>query len=118
MNTHYKDLPKDEKLEICIEENVLIQIENLRTHPSVLAALASGKLRLHTWVYEIESGVLSDTHHLFDTRFESDKATNPEDQSPQGIRASLRLRCRGSWASAEACMREILIATKPSSPWT
>lgn len=56
MAAHYQDLPKDEKLEICIEENVLVQIENLRTHPSVLAALSHGRLRLHAWVYEIESG--------------------------------------------------------------
>ena len=26
-------------LKTCIEENVLVQIENLRTHPSVLAAM-------------------------------------------------------------------------------
>lgn len=56
MTTHYEDLPKEEQIEVCIEENVLVQIENLRTHPSVLATLASGKLRLHAWVYEIESG--------------------------------------------------------------
>lgn len=35
---------------------MLVQIENLRTHPSVLAALTRGELRLHAWVYEIESG--------------------------------------------------------------
>jgi len=56
MKMHYEDLPEDEKLEICIEENVLVQIENLRTHPSVLAAMTRGSLRLHAWVYEIESG--------------------------------------------------------------
>ena len=56
MTTHYKDLKEADKLEVCIEENVLVQIESLRTHPSVLAALASGRLRLHAWVYEIESG--------------------------------------------------------------
>lgn len=56
MKTHYKDLSQDDKLEVCIEENVLVQIENLRTHPSVLAAMSCGTLRLHAWVYEIESG--------------------------------------------------------------
>jgi len=56
MKTHYKDLLKEEMLETCIEENVLVQIENLRTHPSVLAALSRGELRLHAWIYEIESG--------------------------------------------------------------
>jgi len=56
MATHYHDLPEDEKLETCVEENVLVQVENLRTHPAVLAALSRGKLKLHAWVYEIESG--------------------------------------------------------------
>jgi carbonic anhydrase len=33
-----------------------VQLENLRTHPSVAAALARGSLRLHAWFYEIETG--------------------------------------------------------------
>jgi carbonic anhydrase len=39
-----------------IEENVLVQIENLRTHPCVAAGLAQGKIKLHGWVYKIETG--------------------------------------------------------------
>ena len=39
-----------------IEENVLIQLQHLRTHPVVAARLATGKLHLHGWVYEIETG--------------------------------------------------------------
>jgi carbonic anhydrase len=39
-----------------VEENVLVQLENLRTHPSVAAGIAHGKLKLHGWVYKIESG--------------------------------------------------------------
>ena len=38
------------------EENVLVQLENLRTHPAVAAALARNKINLHGWVYKIESG--------------------------------------------------------------
>ncbi|MCC6147213.1 MAG: carbonic anhydrase [Anaerolineaceae bacterium] len=56
MDTHYEDLSNEDRLEVCIEENVLVQIENLKTHPSVLAAMSRGTLRLHAWVYEIESG--------------------------------------------------------------
>ena len=56
MATHYQNLAKVETIEVCIEENVLVQIENLRTHPAVLAAMSCGALRLHAWVYEIESG--------------------------------------------------------------
>ena len=39
-----------------VQENVLAQLENLRTHPSVAARLARGALHLHGWVYKIETG--------------------------------------------------------------
>lgn len=39
-------------------ENVVVQLANLRTHPSVAAALAKGALRLHGWFFEIETGAL------------------------------------------------------------
>jgi carbonic anhydrase len=39
-----------------VEENVLVQLENLRTHPSVASGLALGRLKLHGWVYKIETG--------------------------------------------------------------
>lgn len=38
------------------EENVLVQLENLRTHPTVAVALARGKLKLHGWMYKISTG--------------------------------------------------------------
>jgi carbonic anhydrase len=39
-----------------VEENVLVQLENLRTHPSVAAALSRGEVKLHGWVYKLETG--------------------------------------------------------------
>lgn len=39
-----------------IERNVLFQLERLKTHPAVGQALAAGRLRLHAWVYHIETG--------------------------------------------------------------
>lgn len=44
------------KMNVVIQENVLNQIENLRTHPSVASALARGQLKIHAWVYKIETG--------------------------------------------------------------
>lgn len=38
------------------EENVCVQMQHLRTHPSVAAALARGEMNLYGWLYEIESG--------------------------------------------------------------
>jgi carbonic anhydrase len=39
-----------------IEENVLLQLQHLRTHPAVAAGLASGTVRLHGWIYNIGNG--------------------------------------------------------------
>lgn len=44
------------RLTASIEENVLVQIENLRTHPSVASALVRKTLHLHGWVYKFETG--------------------------------------------------------------
>ncbi len=38
------------------EENVLMQMVHLRTHPSVAGALARSELTLSGWVYEISTG--------------------------------------------------------------
>jgi carbonic anhydrase len=52
----YKHLEGNARLTATVEENVLCQIENLRTHPSVRARLAMGDLAIHGWVYKIETG--------------------------------------------------------------
>jgi carbonic anhydrase len=39
-----------------VEENVLLQLAHLRTHPSVAGALAQGRIALHGWVYDIRTG--------------------------------------------------------------
>ncbi|MBZ0190035.1 MAG: carbonic anhydrase [Candidatus Obscuribacterales bacterium] len=53
---NYSNLSEDELLSVAIQENVLIQIENLRTHPSVAAKLSRGELNLHAWTYKIQTG--------------------------------------------------------------
>lgn len=52
----YSEQAEEDLLLSAVQENVLVQLENLRTHPSVAAGLATGKLCLHGWLYEIESG--------------------------------------------------------------
>lgn len=56
MRAKYSQLSGKPLLDAAIEENVLMQIENLQTHPAVAVALAEDKLKLHAWVYEIETG--------------------------------------------------------------
>jgi carbonic anhydrase len=45
-----------EELRAVTERNVLLQLQHLRTHPSVAARLATGSLELHGWLYDIETG--------------------------------------------------------------
>lgn len=57
MDENYSHLTDfDQRLQCAVEENVLVQLENLRTHPTVAAAIARKELELHGWVYRIESG--------------------------------------------------------------
>jgi carbonic anhydrase len=41
------------------EQNVIAQLENLRTHPMVAARLEQGDLQLHGWVYHLGEGVVT-----------------------------------------------------------
>ena len=45
-------------MERLIETNVLLQLDHLRTHPSVAGQLARGSLALHGWVWDIGSGIV------------------------------------------------------------
>src|SRR5947209_2605199 len=51
--------PSPEKLLSLTEQNVLAQLRNLRTHPTVVARLAEGDLELHGWVYHIGEGLVT-----------------------------------------------------------
>ena len=53
---HYSHLQGDELFVATIKENVLVQLDHLRTHPSVATRLRKGDLRLHGWVYSIATG--------------------------------------------------------------
>jgi carbonic anhydrase len=53
---NYRHLTGDQLLTATIEENVLVQLENLRTLPAVASRLVKGDLKLHGWVYKIETG--------------------------------------------------------------
>lgn len=56
IRSKYSQLDEAALLDVAIEENVLMQIENLQTHPAVAVALVEQKLKLHAWVYDIASG--------------------------------------------------------------
>jgi len=47
---------EEERMHMLLEQNVILQLQHLRTHPKVAARLAKGDLRLHGWVYDIKTG--------------------------------------------------------------
>jgi carbonic anhydrase len=57
---NYPHLEGKALLRAAIEENIVTQLDNLRTHPSVAARLRKGDLRIHGWIYEIETGHVSE----------------------------------------------------------
>ncbi len=52
----YTHLSDAALLNVTTQENVLMQMENLRTHPVVASGLSQGIIKLHGWVYKIETG--------------------------------------------------------------
>ncbi|HUQ90893.1 MAG TPA: carbonic anhydrase [Bryobacteraceae bacterium] len=56
MRENYSHLEGKALLTAAIEENVLVQLEHLRTMPAVAARLLRGEIGLHGWIYEIETG--------------------------------------------------------------
>lgn len=53
---NYSHLDRAGMITVTVQENVLAQLENLRTHPSVAEGVQKGALHLHGWVYKIETG--------------------------------------------------------------
>lgn len=43
-------------LEELTKENVLQQMQHIKTHPAVAAKIATGQVKIHGWVYNIEKG--------------------------------------------------------------
>jgi carbonic anhydrase len=54
--TCYAHLSGEPRMKVLTQENVLVQLEHLRTHPAVATALAAGELKLHAWMYKMETG--------------------------------------------------------------
>jgi carbonic anhydrase len=55
---HREAEPSAESLLALTEDNVVAQLKNLRSHPTVAARLEQGDLALHGWVYHIGTGTV------------------------------------------------------------
>jgi carbonic anhydrase len=56
----YGDLPHASQRMAAVEENVLVQLENLRDYAFVQKRLDEGKLHLSGWVFDVETGRVFD----------------------------------------------------------
>jgi carbonic anhydrase len=54
-----KPVPDADSLLALTEQNVVAQLENLRSHPAVAARLEEGDFALHGWVYHIGPGIVT-----------------------------------------------------------
>jgi carbonic anhydrase len=71
-----------EKVQALVEQNVLVQLQHLRTHPSVAGRMAEGSLSLHGWVYDIEAGQI----RAYDERGQLVPVKEIATRSPEGAR--------------------------------
>ena len=53
---HYQHLQGNALLTAAAQENVLVQLEHLRTSPAVATRVSRGRVQLHGWMYKIETG--------------------------------------------------------------
>lgn len=79
---NYKHLSGLPLLTATIEENVLVQLENLRTLPSVASRLVVGDLKLHGWVYKIETGEVFAFDHATGQFLPLAEYKYPESEAP------------------------------------
>jgi len=56
---NHANLTDEDALRVVTEENVVAQLDHLRTHPSVAVRLARGEINLYGWVYEIHTGQMT-----------------------------------------------------------
>jgi carbonic anhydrase len=52
---HERD-PRRDLMKVVTEQNVLLQMQHLKTHPSVAGAVALGELTISGWIYDIGTG--------------------------------------------------------------
>lgn len=74
----------DELLDVAVREHVLVQIENLQTHPAVAVKLQRGELTLHGWVYQMETGEIL-AYSTTDNAFVALTSLSPSEASKRNV---------------------------------
>ena len=58
VSANYPGMSGEKKFAVTSQENVLVQMENLRTYPVVQEAARKGRLHVHAWFFEIGTGTV------------------------------------------------------------
>ena len=53
------DGSEEERMDMLLKQNVILQLQHLKTHPAVAVRLAKGDVQLHGWVYDIKTGAVN-----------------------------------------------------------
>ncbi len=86
---NYLGYQGEELVEILVAENVLIQIENLKTYPVVRSKLHQGKIQIYAWIYHLETGevlaydALTHTYIPPQTQLSPDEASDSQYKTTQ-----------------------------------
>ena len=70
-------LTNEDHLGLVTEENVIQQLQHIKTHPAVAAKMATNQIKLHGWVYDFESAEIK-TYDEATREFKPIKNTNEE----------------------------------------
>jgi carbonic anhydrase len=86
------EMPGPEFLLALTERNVVEQLKNLRTHPTVAEQMEHGNLKLHGWVYHIGTGTVTSydpgTEQFVPARTVKSQKTNAHDADPGVVEKS------------------------------
>jgi carbonic anhydrase len=58
VEVRHPGLEGPEAVQALVEENVRVQLANLRTHPAIAARIAEHSIEIHGWVYDIGAGII------------------------------------------------------------
>jgi carbonic anhydrase len=56
LKENYSELEGEELIAMAVAENVLNQLDNLRTYPVIRSKMHQKQINLYAWIYEIETG--------------------------------------------------------------
>ena len=116
---NYPDYSGEELIETLVAENVLIQIEHLKTYPVVRARLHQGKLHIYGWIYQIETGEVlaydADTHTYVPPHSQLINNKDPNGDRPPAYSATSRETASNSLVGLRKELEALLKVTPKSS---